>query len=61
MAAAASPLELAARAIDAQPRPNPRHVIAMVCDFFYPRLGGVEMHIWSLSECLLKMGHKVSD
>jgi phosphatidylinositol glycan class A protein len=32
----------------------------MVCDFFYPRLGGVEMHIWSLSQCLLKMGHKVS-
>jgi phosphatidylinositol glycan class A protein len=33
--------------------------IAMCCDFFYPRLGGVEMHIWSLSQCLLRMGHKV--
>jgi len=33
--------------------------IAMVCDFVYPRLGGVEMHIWSLSQCLIKMGHKV--
>lgn len=33
--------------------------ICMVCDFFYPRLGGVEMHIWSLSQCLLKLGHKV--
>lgn len=31
----------------------------MVCDFFYPRLGGVEMHIWSLSQCLLRRGHRV--
>ena len=33
--------------------------IAMVCDFFYPRLGGVENHIWSLSQHLVKLGHKV--
>ncbi|TYZ62848.1 hypothetical protein PybrP1_003577 [[Pythium] brassicae (nom. inval.)] len=33
--------------------------IAMCCDFFYPRLGGVEMHIWSLAQCLLRLGHKV--
>lgn len=39
--------------------PVTRHCICMVCDFFYPRLGGVEMHIWSLAQCLLKMGHKV--
>jgi len=31
----------------------------MMCDFFYPRLGGVEMHIWSLAQCLMKKGHKV--
>lgn len=31
----------------------------MCCDFFYPRLGGVEMHIWSLAQCLLRRGHKV--
>ena len=31
----------------------------MVCDFFYPRLGGVENHIWSLSHGLLRLGHKV--
>ena len=31
----------------------------MVCDFFYPRLGGVEMHIWSLSQHLIRQGHKV--
>jgi len=23
------------------------------------RLGGLEMHIWCLAQCLLKMGHKV--
>ena len=37
-----------------------RHSICMACDFFYPRLGGVEMHIWSLAQCLLRLGHKVS-
>lgn len=31
----------------------------MVCDFFYPSLGGVEQHIWSLSQALIKRGHKV--
>eukprot|EP00939_MAST-03C_sp_MAST-3C-sp1_P002870 g2870.t1 len=31
----------------------------MVCDFFYPSLGGVEMHIWSLSQSLIRRGHKV--
>ncbi|GAB9476539.1 Phosphatidylinositol n-acetylglucosaminyltransferase gpi3 subunit [Globisporangium polare] len=33
--------------------------IAMCCDFFFPRLGGVEMHIWSLAQCLIRQGHKV--
>eukprot|EP00940_MAST-03C_sp_MAST-3C-sp2_P001708 g1708.t1 len=36
-----------------------KHRIAMVCDFFYPSLGGVEMHIWSLSQSLIRRGHKV--
>ena len=36
-----------------------RHSVCLVCDFFYPRLGGVEMHIWSLAQCLLRRGHKV--
>ena len=36
-----------------------RHKICMVSDFFYPRLGGVEMHLWSLSQNLLRLGHKV--
>lgn len=33
--------------------------IAMVCDFFFPNLGGVESHIYELSQNLLAMGHKV--
>lgn len=33
--------------------------IAFVCDFFYPRLGGVEMHLWSLAQQLIRKGHKV--
>ena len=52
---------------DAGKKPKPkrkqrhhhRHRIAMICDFFYPRLGGVEMHIWSLSQHLIRLGHKV--
>ncbi|KAG6610441.1 phosphatidylinositol glycan, class A [Phytophthora cinnamomi] len=38
---------------------RPRLCVAMCCDFFFPRLGGVEMHMWSLSQCLLRRGHKV--
>ena len=33
--------------------------IALVSDFFYPRLGGVEMHIFCLASCLVRMGHHV--
>lgn len=35
------------------------HRIGIVCDFFYPRLGGVEGHVWALAQCLLRLGHKV--
>nr|CAG4641651.1 EOG090X0515 [Eurycercus lamellatus] len=31
----------------------------MVSDFFYPNLGGVESHIFTLSQCLIKLGHKI--
>lgn len=31
----------------------------MVCDFFYPSVGGVENHIYQLAQCLLRLGHKV--
>ena len=30
--------------------------IAMVTEFFYPRCGGVEMHVLSISQALLKQG-----
>ncbi|XP_076368971.1 phosphatidylinositol N-acetylglucosaminyltransferase subunit A-like [Tachypleus tridentatus] len=36
-----------------------RHSICMVSDFFYPNMGGVESHIYQLSQCLLAKGHKV--
>ena len=36
-----------------------QHRICMLSDFFYPNLGGVEMHIWSLAQCLIQRGHKV--
>lgn len=31
----------------------------MVSDFFYPNMGGVEEHIFNLSQCLISRGHKV--
>lgn len=35
------------------------HNICMVSDFFYPNTGGVESHIFQLSQCLIQRGHKV--
>ncbi|CAH1159146.1 unnamed protein product [Phyllotreta striolata] len=35
------------------------HRICMVSDFFFPNMGGVEEHIYNLSQCLLLRGHKV--
>lgn len=31
----------------------------MACDFFYPNVGGIENHIYQLSQCLMARGHKV--
>ena len=31
----------------------------MVSDFFFPNFGGVENHIYELSQCLLHRGHHV--
>lgn len=31
----------------------------MASDFFYPNMGGVEEHIFNLSQCLIERGHKV--
>ncbi|KAJ9080048.1 Phosphatidylinositol N-acetylglucosaminyltransferase GPI3 subunit [Entomophthora muscae] len=33
--------------------------ICLVSDFFYPNVGGVESHIYHLSQQLLQRGHKV--
>ncbi|CAI2366682.1 unnamed protein product [Moneuplotes crassus] len=38
---------------------NNHYKIAFVSDFFYPKLGGVEMHQYQLAQCLQKLGHKV--
>ena len=43
----------------APPGSSSRHVVLMVCDFFYPNTGGVEVHIYQLSQALLARGHKV--
>lgn len=32
--------------------------VLMVSDFFYPNTGGVELHIYQLSQCLIARGHK---
>lgn len=39
--------------------PVKKHSICMVSDFFYPNMGGVESHIYQLSQCLIEKGHKV--
>ncbi|XP_045162408.2 phosphatidylinositol N-acetylglucosaminyltransferase subunit A-like [Mercenaria mercenaria] len=36
-----------------------KHHVCMVSDFFYPNQGGVESHIYHLSQCLINRGHKV--
>lgn len=36
-----------------------KHTICMASDFFYPNTGGVEEHIYNLSQCLIRNGHKV--
>ena len=38
-----------------------RHRVLMVSDFFYPNPGGVETHIYQLSQCLMARGNKVSN
>jgi phosphatidylinositol glycan class A protein len=34
-------------------------IASMVSDFFYPNMGGVENHLFCLSQCLMNRGHKV--
>mmetsp|Transcript_19281 Transcript_19281/g.31558 ORF Transcript_19281/g.31558 Transcript_19281/m.31558 type:complete len:550 (+) Transcript_19281:126-1775(+) len=42
-----------------QSRGRIRHHICFVCDFFYPNYGGIENHIYYLSQSLIRRGHKV--
>lgn len=36
-----------------------RRRVLMVTDFFYPNVGGVENHVYMLSQCLMNSGHHV--
>jgi len=36
-----------------------KYNIAMVSDFMFPRVGGVENHQFFLGQCLIERGHKV--
>uniref|UniRef100_A0A8C5BYE1 phosphatidylinositol N-acetylglucosaminyltransferase n=1 Tax=Gadus morhua TaxID=8049 RepID=A0A8C5BYE1_GADMO len=51
--------ERASEADTIVPTPTQKHSICMVSDFFYPNMGGVESHIYQLSQCLMEKGHKV--
>ncbi|EMS57569.1 Phosphatidylinositol N-acetylglucosaminyltransferase subunit A [Triticum urartu] len=50
------PVSVFRNTMDGQSR---KHRILMVSDFFFPNFGGVESHIYYLSQCLLKLRHKV--
>ncbi|KAM7539811.1 hypothetical protein Aperf_G00000044022 [Anoplocephala perfoliata] len=41
------------------PRTKRNLTIVLICDCFYPNIGGVESHIYQLSQCLLSRGHRV--
>ena len=40
-------------------QPRLKYNICFVSEFFLPGYGGVEMHQFSIAQCLMKMGHKV--
>nr|CDS28349.2 phosphatidylinositol phosphate 5 kinase type III [Hymenolepis microstoma] len=41
------------------PRTKGNLTVALICDCFYPNIGGVESHIYQLAQCLLSRGHRV--
>ena len=45
---------------EARTTSDARESILMVSDFFLPNLGGVELHMYSLAQRLLKRGHRVT-
>jgi phosphatidylinositol glycan class A protein len=48
---------MAGNAFETSPQ---RYSILLVSDYFFPNLGGVEMHIFQLGQCLIERGHKVT-
>lgn len=36
-----------------------KHRVAIVCDFFYPKQGAVEVHLYQLALALIRKGCKV--
>jgi len=44
---------------ETRPESDEKLRIALVSDFFIPQLGGVEMHMYNVAQCLMKKGHKV--
>ena len=44
---------------EASPPKKRTYKICFVSDFFYPSVGGVEMHQYQLAQCLMELGHKV--
>lgn len=37
-----------------------RYSILLVSDYFYPNLGGVEMHMYQIGQCFIERGHRVT-
>lgn len=52
-------MEKAQRSPKSQKRRKKKLTVAFISDFFYPNLGGVEMHQYALGYCLAEKGHKV--
>ena len=56
-------LTLPQLSVDKRPRSNSENIrrcrICILSDFFYPKKGGVETHMYNLAECLQLNGHKV--
>lgn len=48
--------------VDTEFKDSPENIarrILIVTDFFFPNVGGVESHVYNLSQCLMDTGHHV--
>jgi hypothetical protein len=50
---------LSTSVLTTKPSKRYKYSIAMISDFFYPNMGGVEEHLYQISQCLIKRGNKV--